>query len=118
MELVDGLEESSKQSQDVVIEECKDVDTANTNSLDEMHLTPIIKTTRLSENNPDLTVNQIYDGGSIYTSPSMLSLISIPSKTEDSTRANLVSVYPLIYVPWKTNVLLLTRIQLMWYQKN
>ena len=97
----------------LLIEECKDVDTANTNSLDDMHLTPIIKTTRLSENNPNLTLNQICDGESIYTSPSMLSLISIPSKTEDSTRANLVSVYPFIYVLCKTNVLLLTSVQLM-----
>ena len=80
-----------------------------------MHLISTEKTRRRvrSENDP---LPQICDGGSVYTTPSMLSLISMPNKLEDNARINIVG--SLLVQLNILSSLLLTSIQLMWYQKK
>ena len=125
-ELFDDIDENSGKPPDltipdVIIEECDVVeDQPEMKSSDGMQLIPVEKTKRNvrlrhSEGAPDPTFNQLCDGGSIYTTPSMLSLISMPSKSEDNARVNIVSVSS-FSLP--LNALLLTSIQLMWYQKK
>ena len=81
---------------EILIEECDDAaqeaDQQNIED-DDMHLLPIMKTkahaeSRHSENNLDSSFNQILDGGSIYTTPSMFSLISM---SENCARMNMVT---------------------------
>ena len=104
-ELFDDMDDNSGKPPDlaipdVIIEECDDVveeDQPVMKSSDGMQLIPVEKTKRNvrlrhSEGAPLTTFNQLCDGGSIYTTPSMLSLISMPSKSEDNARVNIVSV--------------------------
>ena len=77
-----------------MVEECSDIveETDQQNVKSPSHLIPTEKTRRRvrSENAPVPALNQICDGGSIYTTPSMFSLISMPNKLEDNTRINIV----------------------------
>ena len=78
-------------STDAVIEECNDAtEEANQigiKSLDCIQLLPMEKRFTLSShsgNNTVSTFNRELDRGSIYTTPSMFSLISMPSDSEDN----------------------------------
>ena len=81
---------------EIVMEECSDIveetDQQNIKCSDDIHLIPIEKTRQRvrSENDPVPAFNQICDRGSVYTTPSMFSLISMPNKLEDNTRINIV----------------------------
>lgn len=77
----------------IVIEECDDiveeVNQQDIKSPEHTHLLPIDKARRrvrskYSESTGDLTFNPVSDGGSIYTAPSMFSLISMPIELEYS----------------------------------
>ena len=101
-----------------MIEECNDIEEATNQQdvkcLDSMRL---ISTEKIRRHKSDRgpTFNGLYDGGSICTTSSMLSLISMPNKSEDNARVNIVSISS-FSLP--LNALLLTSIQLMWYQKK
>ena len=103
--MFDDIEENSGKLPDlvipnVVIEECDNVveeDQQKIKSSDDMHLIPVDNTRRNvrlrhSGDDPGPTMNQLCDGGSIYTTPSMLSLVSMPSKSECNARVTMVSV--------------------------
>ena len=69
---------------------------------DDINLMPKQKTRkhvrlRHLENDLGPTFNQTLDGGSIHTTPSMLSLISMPNQFEDDTRTNAVATYLSLY---------------------
>ena len=104
-ELFDDIDENSEKPPDliipdVVIEECDDVGEENQQEIkssDGMQLIPVEKTKRNvrlrhSEDDPVPTFNHLCDGGSIYTTPSMLSLITMPSKSQNNAKINMVSV--------------------------
>ena len=105
-ELFDDIDENSRKPPDliipdVVIEECNDggeeEDQQEIKSSDDMQLIPVEKTkrnVRLRHSGDDRvpTFNHLCDGASIYTTPSMLSLITMPSKSEDNARVKMVSV--------------------------
>ena len=75
----------------IVIEECDDVkeeDERDIKSPDHIHLLPIEKARRRvglrHSQNDDYNFNTVFGEGSVYTSPSLFSLISIPEKDEDN----------------------------------
>ena len=115
---------------DVVIEECNDVveeeaDQEHVKKSDDIHLIPVQKTrrrvrSRHSEDDSGPNFNQVCGEGSIYTTPSMFSLISIPNKFEDNTRINMVGVssFNLLLNCCAFTILLPASILLMWYQKK
>ena len=79
------------------MEECSDIveetDQQNIKSSNDIiHVIPTEKTRRCvrSENDPVPAFKQICDGGSICTTTSMFSVISMPNKLEDNTRINTV----------------------------
>ena len=96
-ELIDDVEEDGEDivTTNVVIEECNDIEEAtdqqDVKSSDNIHLLSIEKTRR-HKSSPGLAFNELCDGGSIYTTPSMLSLITMPSKSEDNAKISMVSV--------------------------
>ena len=59
---------------------------------------------------------QMLDGGSIHTTPSMLSLISMPNQFEDDTGINEVTTYLSLYNNYYFSVY--CSVRLMWYQKR
>ena len=76
-----------------MIEECNDTEVTNQQDLkcsDSIHLMSVEK--RRRESGPGPAFYESCDGGSIYTTPSMLSLISMPSKSECNARVTIVSV--------------------------
>ena len=96
-ELFDDIEDSIKSPDlmeaDIVVEEYDDAveETVQQDirSPDRVHLVPVEKEARRrvrskhSESDADPTVNLMLEGGSIYTAPSMFSLISQPNEFED-----------------------------------
>ena len=77
------------------MEECddvKEVEQQDIKSPDHIHLLPVEKGARRrvrlghSESDTDPTVNLMLEGGSIYTAPSMFSLISLPNEFEDNQK--------------------------------
>ena len=76
---------------DIVAEECIEEiesDQQDIKSPDHIHLLPIEKTRRRvrlrhSESN-DYNFDPVFGEGSVYTSPSLFSLVSIPEKDEDN----------------------------------
>ena len=103
-ELFDDIEENSGKLSDlitpnIVLEERDDVgeeDQQEIKGLDDMHLISVEKArrnVRVKHSEDDLVLfNHLHDGGSLCTTPSMLSLISMPSKSEDNVRVKMVSV--------------------------
>ena len=96
-ELFDDIEDSIKSPDlgppDIAIEECDDeeegADQQDMKSPDHIHLLPIEKArrrarSRNSESNTDSNFDPVLDEGSIYTTPSLFSLISIPDKSGDN----------------------------------
>ena len=108
------------------MEECRDTveetDQQSIKSSNDIHLIPTQKTRQRvrSENDHVPAFNQICDGGSVYTTPSMLSLISIPITLDDNTRTNIVGPLFLCSATVKYSNFFTTHysIQLMWYQKK
>ena len=104
-ELFDDIEEDSLKSPtlvqpDIIIEESEDVeeDKENIKSPDHINLLPIEKTRRRvrlkdSESNVDPNFDPLLDEGSIYTTPSLFSLISIPDKEDKDKVASKLYVY-------------------------
>lgn len=95
-ELFDDIEEDSMKSPNlvqphIVAEECNDEiesDEQDIKSPDHIHLLPIEKARRRvrlrhSESN-DYNFDPVFGEGSVYTSPSLFSLVSIPEKDEDN----------------------------------
>ena len=93
-ELFDDIEDSIKSpdlvSPDIVIEESDDVveeaDRQDIKSPDHIHLLPIEKEARrrvrlrYSESDAGYNFDPVFGEGSIYTSPSLFSLVSIPDE--------------------------------------
>ena len=95
-ELFNDIEDNSIKSPnlvqpDIVAEECNDEiesDQLDIKSPDHIHLLPIEKARRHvrlrhSESN-DYNFDPVFGEGSVYTSPSLFSLVSIPEKDEDN----------------------------------
>ena len=108
-ELFDDMEDAKRLpdfvTTDTVIEEHNNVvEEANQQAIessDDINLIPIQKIRkhvrlRHSENDPSITFNQMLDGASMHTTPSMFSLISMPNEIEDDTRINAVTAYLLL----------------------
>ena len=74
----------------IVIEECDDVeeDKQDIKSPDHIHLLPIEKARRRvrlrHSQSDDYNFDPVFGEGSVYTSPSLFSLVSIPDKDEDN----------------------------------
>ena len=73
------------------VEEEEDKHDIGIKSPDHIHLLPIEKTRRRvrlkdSESNVDPNFDPVLDEGSIYTTPSLFSLISIPDKDDDKDK--------------------------------
>ena len=99
-ELFDDIENSIKSPEfvppDIAIEEFDDEeeesDQQDIKSSDHIHLLPIEKEARRrvrsghSESDTDQTMNLMLEGGSVYTAPSMFSLISQPNECEDNKK--------------------------------
>ena len=93
-ELFDDIKDSIKSpdlvQSDIVIEECDDVveeaDRQDIKSPDHIHLLPIEKEARRrvrlrhSESDTGYNFDPVFDEGSVYTTPSLLSLVSIPDE--------------------------------------
>ena len=84
-----------------IVEECSDVveeiDKLNINSSDNVQLLPAQKNRKFVEskqleNDPGLAANQMLDEVSIYTTPSMFSLISMPNKHDSNIRIHEVII--------------------------
>ena len=95
---IEDVESPNLITTDVVIEDYNDVveetDQNDISSSGGMHLLPADKTrkrSRYSEYDPGLT-NQVLGESSMYTTPSMFSLISMPNKIESNTRIDMVSL--------------------------
>ena len=90
-ELFDNIEDDELSSTDVIIERSSDsTEESNIICLDHIQLLPIEKTRIAASSHSENTIcnfNQKMDGGSIHTTPSMFSLISMPS---DNIRINTV----------------------------
>jgi len=111
-ELFDDIEDGSSKSpdlvqEDVVIEECNDVveeaDQENIKSPDHVNLLPIEKARRRvrskhSENNADPNFDPVFDEGSIYTSPSLFSLISLPDNLDKTDKTDKNKVVQNLYI--------------------
>ena len=100
-ELFDDIEDSIKSPDlvppDIVMErefdnEEEGADQQDIKSPDHIHLLPIEKEARRrvrsghSESDADRTLNLMLEGGSVYTEPSMFSLISQPNECEDNKK--------------------------------
>ena len=96
-ELFDDIEGSMKSPDlveaDIAIEEYdneeEEANKQDIKSPDHIHLLPIEKArrrvrSRNSESNADSNFDPVLDEGSIYTTPSLFSLISIPDKNNDN----------------------------------
>ena len=89
-ELFDDIEGSSKSPDladpNVEIEDEEEADPQDIKSPDHIHLLPPIEKARrrvklkASESNADPTFDPLFDEGSVYTTPSLFSLISIPDE--------------------------------------
>ena len=104
-ELFDDIEDCGKSPDlvqpDIVIEECDDVveeadNQEDIKSPDHIQLLPIEKArkrtrSKHSESNADPNFNPAFDDASIFTTPSLFSLISIPDKN-DETKAGVTKV--------------------------
>ena len=97
-ELFDDIEDCGTPDlvqPDIVIEECDDVveetdDQQDIKSPDHIQLLPMDNTRRRiklrnSESDTDPIFNPVLDVGSVCTTPSMISLISLPNISEDKT---------------------------------
>jgi len=118
-ELFDDVEDSSSKSPDllqpdIVIEECNDVveeggaDQENIKSPDHVYLLPTEKARRRvrlrhSESNADPTFDSALDGGSIYTAPSLYSLVSMPNEFEENKMINVVTDSCCVFVIQQQN---------------
>ena len=97
-ELFDDIEDNELKSTDVIIEESYDAieesSQRDTKSLDHIQLLPMEKTrfvTLPHSENDTSTFNEALDTGSLYTTPSMFSLISMPTDFEYNMKTNMVS---------------------------
>ena len=104
-ELFDDIEDCGKSPDlvqpDIVIEECDDVveeadNQEDIKSPDHIQLLPIEKArkrtrSKHSESNADPNFDPVFDDASIFTTPSLFSLISIPDKN-DETKAGVTKV--------------------------
>ena len=113
-ELFDDIEDGSSKSPDlvqpdIVIEECIDVveeggaNEEDIKSPDHTHLLPIEKARRRvrskhSENNADPNFDPVFDEGSIYTSPSLFSLISLPDNLDKTDKTDKNKVVQNLYI--------------------
>ena len=89
-ELFDDIEGSCKSPDladpNVEIEDEEEADPQDIKSPDHVHLLPPIEKARrrvklkASESNADPTFDPLFDEGSVYTTPSLFSLISIPDE--------------------------------------
>ena len=98
---IEDIEIPNVTTTNVVTDECSDIiEAANQQgfgSSDHIHLLPMGKTRRHlessnSENDPVPTFSQLLDGGSVYTRPSLFSLISMPGEVENNARFNVVCI--------------------------
>ena len=98
-ELFDDIEDSIKSPDllppDIAIEECDDeeegADQQNIKSPDHIHLLPIEKARRRvrlrhSESDTGYNFDPAFGEGSIYTSPSQFSLVSIPDELDKTDK--------------------------------
>ena len=85
----------------VMVDECNDVlekeNQQDYGSSDHVHLLPTGKARRHaesshSEDDSIPTFSQLLDEGSVYTRPSLFSLIPIPGEVEDNTGSNVVAI--------------------------
>ena len=85
----------------VIMDECnnvlKNANQQDYGSSDHVHLLPTGKARRRAESSHSgddsiPTFSQLLDGGSVYTRPSLFSLISIPGEVEDNTGSNAVVI--------------------------
>ena len=115
-ELFDDIEDCGKSPDlvqpDIVIEECDDVveedNFQDIKSPDHIHLLPTDNTrkrihSRHSESDVDPVYNPVLDGGSVCTSPSMLSLISLPNIFENKKEKNIVVIIILCILSLSNN---------------
>ena len=103
-ELFDDMEDTeipNVTTTNVVMDECSDIiEAANQQhfgSSDHIHLLPMGKARRHSElsnseDDPVPTFSQLLDGGSVYTRPSLFSLISMPGEVKNNRRLNVVCI--------------------------
>ena len=93
---IEDVESPNFVATEIVMEECRDTveeaDQQSMKSSNDMLLIPTEKTRQCvrSENDHVPAFTQVCDRGSVYTTPSMLSLISMPNKLDDNTRTNTV----------------------------
>ena len=99
-ELFDDIEDSIKSPDlgppDIVIEECDDeeegADQQDIKSPDHIHLLPIEKEARKrvrlrnSESDTGYNFDPVFGEGSVYTSPSLFSLVSIPDELDKTNK--------------------------------
>ena len=104
---IEDIELPNLTTTNVVMDGCSDITEAanqqHFGSSDHIHLLPMGKRRRNlessnSEDDPVPAFSQLLDEGSVYTRPSLFSLITIPGEVENNTKFNVVCIQLFVFL--------------------